>query len=383
MQRLVSILLLGGAAMAQRAPQAPSFVSPEVTPDRKIDFRMYAPDAQNVRVVGTDIPGLMQAGRMTKNEKGIWELEFGPVDPGAYRYKFSVDGATALDDNNPSVSESNDTSWSLVYVPGAAFMDTQNVPHGSVEAVTYYSKVLQKFRRLHVYLPPGYETSSQKYPIFYLLHGAGDSDDSWTSVGRAGFILDNLIAGRKAKPMVVVMPAGHTQRQPFARGASALNFNDDFVREFESDIMPMVEARYRVQTDRAHRAIAGLSMGGNHTLVIGIANLDKFAYLGVFSSGLLGTFPVRLPNGSGETTAPDPTWENQNRAQLENTALKKRLKLFWFSTGSDDFLINNTRATVELFKKYGFTPVFQESSGGHTWINWRKYLNEFAPQLFQ
>ena len=144
MQRLVSILLLGGAAMAQRAPQPPTFVSPEVTPDRKIEFRMYAPNAQNVRVVGTDMPGLMQAAPMTKNEKGIWELEFGPVDPGAYRYKFSVDGATVLDDSNPSVSESNDTSWSLVYVLGAAFMDTQNVPHGSVEAVTYYSKVLQK-----------------------------------------------------------------------------------------------------------------------------------------------------------------------------------------------------------------------------------------------
>src|SRR5581483_2838786 len=203
--------------------------------------------------------------------------------------------------------------------------------------------------------PPGYETSSQKYPVFYLLHGAGDSDDSWTSVGRAGFILDNLIASQKAKPMIVVMPAGHTKRQPFADapagGARTVNFNDDFVREFENDIMPLAEMRYRVQADRAHRAIAGLSMGGAHTLFIGIANLDKFAYLGVFSSGLLGTFPVRLPNGSGDAAPPDPAWENENRARLENTALKKGLKLFWFATGSDDFLISNTRATVDLFKK--------------------------------
>jgi len=374
-----------GAAMAQRGPQPPSFVSPEVTPERKIVFRIYAPNAQNVRVAGTDMPGLSQAGPMTKNDKGVWEISFGPVDPGAYRYKFTVDGTETLDDRNPSVSESNDTSWSLVDVAGAAFMDTEDVPHGAVSAVTYYSKSLQKFRRLHVYTPPGYETGSQKYPVFYLLHGAGDSDDSWTSVGRAGFILDNLIAAHKAKPMVVVMPAGHTARQgqggPPAAGG--LGFNDDFVKDFENDIMPLVQARYRVLNDRAHRAIAGLSMGGAHTLNIGIPNLDKFAYLGVFSSGLLGTFGIRRQGSTGEAPAPDATWENQNRARLEDPALKKGLKLFWFSTGSEDFLIESTRSTVELFKKYGFNPVFQESTGGHTWINWRNYLNEFAPQLFQ
>ena len=385
---LASVCLLVGSnwALAQQRPQAPSVVSPEVTPDHQVVFRIYAPNAQQVRVGGTDMPGLVKGGQMAKNDQGIWELTFGPVDPGAYRYNFVIDGAAVLDDNNPSVSESNDNSWSLVYIPGAAFMDTEDVPHGAVASVTYYSKTLQKFRRLHVYLPPGYETGSQKYPVFYLLHGAGDSDDSWTSVGRAGFILDNLIAAHKAKPMVVVMSAGHTERRPFGAGAPAgraLNFEDAFVKEFESDIMPMVEARYRVINDRAHRAIAGLSMGGAHTLYIGIANLDKFAYLGVFSSGLLGTFPIRRADGSGDAAEPDHTWENENRAHLENTALKKGLKLFWFSTGSEDFLIQNTESTVELFKKYGFNPVFQESPGGHTWINWRNYLNELAQQLFQ
>jgi enterochelin esterase-like enzyme len=185
------------------------------------------------------------------------------------------------------------------------------------------------------------------------------------------------------------MPAGHTTRDPFsgrAAGARTVDFNDDFVREFENDIMPMAETRYRVFTDRAHRAIAGLSMGGAHTLIIGIANLDRFAYLGVFSSGLLSTFPVVPPGGaraSGEAQPPDPTWENQNRVQLENATLKKGLKLFWFSTGSDDFLIGNTHSTVALFQKYGFHAIFQESTGGHSWINWRNYLKEFAPQLFQ
>jgi enterochelin esterase-like enzyme len=388
MKLVAAALLFAALGLSQPPPPPPAYVSPEVGPDHQITFRILAPNAHEVRVFGTDIPGLAQNSQMTKNEKGIWELNFGPVDPGAYRYEFQVDGVRVLDPRNPSLSESNDNAWSLVYVPGAAFMDAQQVPHGSVSAVAYFSATLNKFRRLHVYLPPGYETSTQKYPIFYLLHGAGDSDDSWTSVGRAGFILDNLIATHRAKPMVVVMPAGHTSRDPFANraaGARTPDFNDDFVREFENDIMPMVETRYRVYTDRGHRALAGLSMGGAHTLIIGIANLDKFAYLGVFSSGLLGTFPVRLPGGSasGEAPPPDSTWENQNRAQLENPALKKGLKLFWFSTGKDDFLIGNTHATVALFEKYGFHPVFQESAGGHTWTNWRNYLNEFAPQLFQ
>ena len=373
-------------ASAQFGPQLPSFVSPEVMSDRKVVLRVYAPNAQNVQVMGSDVPGMLQPKPMIKGDKGIWEVTLGPVDPGAYRYNFIVDGAMVLDYNNPSVSESVDNPWSMFYVPGAQFMDTEDVPHGSVEAVTYYSKSLQKFRRLHVYLPPGYESGAQKYPVFYLLHGAGDSDDSWSSVGRAGWILDNLIAAHKVKPMVIVMPAGHTSRRPFANTAPGrpLNFNDDFVRDFENDIMPMAETRYRIQSDRAHRAIAGLSMGGAHTLYIGIANLDKFAYIGVFSSGLLDRFPIRPPvPGSGEAPPPDMTWENTNRAQLENAALKKGLKLFWFSTGSEDFLLQSTRETVDLFKKYGFTPVFHESPGAHTWINWRNYLNEFAPQLFQ
>jgi enterochelin esterase-like enzyme len=400
--RICGILFIAfaAAALAQPPPpesprpRIPPVHSPELTADRKITFRIYAPHAESVRVTGGDMPGLTENGKMAKGENGVWEVTVGPVDPGAYRYNFNVDGVTVLDSHNPSVSESNNNPWSLVYVPGADFMDTKDVPHGSVAAVTYYSKTLQKFRRMHVYTPPGYETSTQKYPIFYLLHGAGDSDDSWSSVGRAGFILDNLIAAGKAKPMVVVMAAGHTAQGASARGAApagrVLDFNDDFVREFPKDIMPLVETRYRIITDRAHRAIAGLSMGGAHTLNIAIPHLDQFAYIGVFSSGLFGTFPLarRNPNDPPNATPPpppppDPAFENDNKAQLDNPALKKGLKLFWFSTGSADFVLRTTKSTVGFFKNHGFSPVFQESSGGHTWINWRNYLNEFAPQLFQ
>jgi enterochelin esterase family protein len=244
---------------------------------------------------------------------------------------------------------------------------------------------------MHVYTPPGYETSSRKYPVFYLLHGAGDCDDSWTSVGRAGFILDNLIAAGKAKPMVVVMPAGHTtQTTNFGgRGAGAASgrplFDDDFVKDFVNEIMPYAESHYRIQADRAHRAIAGLSMGGGHTLYIAIPHLDKFAYIGVFSSGLFGITggsPGRAGTPAPEGPNPVTAWEEQNKANLDNPALKKDLKLFWFSTGKDDGLIATSKATVDLLQKHGFKATFEESAGAHTWINWRNYLDEFAGKLF-
>jgi enterochelin esterase-like enzyme len=360
----------------------PAFTSPEVTPDRHIAFRIFAPKAEAVRLSSTDIFGPAPKGEMTKAENGVWEITIGPIDPGAYRYNFNVDGVSVMDPRSPSVSESNGNAWSMVYVPGADFMETQDVPHGAVASVTYFSKSLNKFRRMHVYTPPGYETGSQKYPVFYLLHGAGDCDDSWTSVGRAGFIIDNLIAAKKAKPMVIVMPAGHTGPFDFGRPAASRtpDFNDDFVKDFVNDIMPYAETHYRVLRDRNHRAIAGLSMGGAQTLNIAVPHPDEFAYVGVFSSGIIGILPL-----GGPVSAPvaSPSWEQQHLAELDNPAGKKGWKLFWFSTGKDDFLLNTTKATVELFQKHSYKPVFQESAGAHTWTNWREYLNEFAPQLFQ
>jgi enterochelin esterase family protein len=256
-------------------------------------------------------------------------------------------------------------------------MDTANVPHGAVASVTYYSTALSRFRRMHVYTPPGYELGGGKFPIFYLLHGSGDNDEAWTSVGRAGFILDNLIAARKAVPMIVVMPAGHTSTTPPAPGA-ARPARDEFAEDFVNDIMPYVEKNYRVLTDRAHMAMAGLSMGGGQTLNISMSHLDRFAYVGVFSAGVFSFGRGGAPPAGGS-----PEWEQQRAAMLDDAALKPGLKLLWFGTGSDDRLIPTTKATIEMLKKHGFTPFFRESAGGHTWINWRNYLNEFAPQLFQ
>ena len=394
--RFFVAMALAVSAFAQgRGPQGPVVVSPEVQADRHVTFRILAPLAQGVRLVGSDIPGNGQGAPMTKGENGVWEVTLGPIDPGTYRYNFNVDGVSVIDPRSPMISESNNNIWSMVNVPGSDFQDTKDVPRGAVAAVTYYSTALKKFRRMHVYTPPGYDLGQGKFPTFYLLHGAGDSDEAWSSVGRAGFIMDNLIAAKKVKPMIVVMPAGHTSQTGGGRGAGGAgrgqNATDEFVQDFLTDIMPYVEKHYRVYVDRQHRAIAGLSMGGSQTLNIAIPHLDKFAYVGVFSSGLIGSFGggragrAAAPGAPAPAAAPPPgpTWEEQHKAELDNAAAKKGLKLLWFSTGKDDGLITTTHATVDMLKKHGFEPVFLESPGAHTWLNWRNYLNEFAPQLFQ
>lgn len=396
----------GGSGRGGRGPQAPPVVSPEVSADGHVTFRISAPQATNVRLTGSDIPNNGQGAPATKGANGVWEVTLGPLAPGAYRYTFNVDGVSVVDPRNSAASESLSNIWSLVVVPGSDNFDTRQVPHGAVASVTYYSTALKKFRRMHVYTPPGYESGKEKYPVFYLLHGAGDNDDSWTSVGRAGFILDNLIAQKKAKPMIVVMPAGHTQNTMGGgggRGAgagaapAAAPAPDEFTQDFMTDLMPYAESHYRIVTDRAHRAIAGLSMGGSQTLNIAIPHLDKFAYIGVFSSGLISSFgggrggrgPAGASGpGAAAPAAPAPSaapipWEQQNLAQLDNASLKKGLKLVWFSTGRDDGLITTSRATVELLNRHGFNASFRDSAGAHTWLNWRDYLVEFAPQLFQ
>ncbi len=369
----VMALVFACPLQAQFGRQGPQVTSPEVAASRHVTFRILAPKAEDVLLAGSDIPDLGQGAQMKKDPNGVWEVTLGPIDPGAYRYNFNVDGVSVIDPRNPATSESNANTWSLVYVPGSDFMDTRNVPHGAVAKVTYWSTSLGRFRRMHVYTPPGYESGQGTYPVFYLLHGAFDCDESWTSVGRAGFILDNLIAAGKAKPMVVVMPAGHTGPFTFGRRLPI----DEFTKDFIGDIMPHIEKNYRVNTDKARRAIAGLSMGGAQTLNIAIPHPDKFGYVGVFSSGIFG-----IAGGMGG--APEgPSWEEQQKDILDGAELKKDLKLVWFATGKDDFLVQTSRATVEMLKKHGLDVVYKETDGAHTWTNWRNYLNEFAPQLFR
>ena len=363
---------------ARGPQQGPNVVSPEVASDRHVTFRILAPKAEKVRLNAGDIQGIGQNTDLVKGENGVWELTLGPVDPGAYRYNFNVDGVSVIDPRSPVTSESNNNTWSLAYVPGSTFSDTLDVPHGNVAAVTYYSKSLKKFRRMHVYTPPGYEHGGGKFPVLYLLHGAGDSDESWGSVGRAGFILDNLIAAKKAKPMIIVMPAGHTSSAGFR--PSPPGTPDEFVTDFNSDLMPFAESHFRIRTERSSRAIAGLSMGGNQTLNIAIPHLDRFAYIGVYSSGL---FELFRPNRNATNAPTALNWEQRNQAQLDNPKLKKGLKLFWVGIGKEDFLLDTSHKTVTLLTQHGFNVTSKESGGGHTWVNWRDYLNEFTPQLFQ
>jgi enterochelin esterase-like enzyme len=367
------LLALAFAADAPAQPpgkggqRPPAVTSPEVK-DKKVTFRLLAPKAEKVGLVSSDIPGGGQGPRaLKKGGNGVWELTL-DIPPGTYRYRLDVDGVAVVDPRNAATSESNGNVSSLVRVPGAGFMDTADVPHGAVSRVTYKSGTVGRNRRAHVYTPPGYETSTGKYPVFYLLHGAGDSDDSWTSVGRAADILDNLIAAKKAVPMVVVMPAGHTG--PSGAGAApvggqpAPRFEDDF----EKDLRPYIEKTYRVRTDRADRAVAGLSMGGGQTLNLFAARPADYGYVGVFSSGVF---------------ARGDAWEKANKDRLSAKEAKDGLKVLWFATGKNDFLLDRTKETVALLKKFGLDPEYKETGGGHTWSNWQEYLNEFAPKLFR
>jgi enterochelin esterase family protein len=387
MRHVPLFALLAGAALLAAAPPAPAqapaprppeFVSPEVSAEKKVTFRLHAPKAEAVRLSAGDIPGTGMGVALKKADNGVWEATVGPVPPGAYRYTFNVDGVAVVDPRNPSTSESNSTTWSLIYVPGSEVTDTKDVPHGAVAQVTYYSQTLKRFRRMHVYTPPGYEKGEGKYPVFYLLHGASDSDASWSTVGRAGFILDNLIAAGKARPMLVVMPAGHTG--PFRFGPpgdrSFERQMDEFGEDFTKDVKPYVEKNYRVVGDRAHRAIAGLSMGGAQTLNVAFSHPDEYGYIGVFSSGVFG-----IAGGFGGAP-PSTKWEEDHKAALDNAELKKGLRLVWFGIGKEDFLLKTSDATVAMLKKHEFEVVSRQSDGGHTWINWRDYLHEFAPLLF-
>jgi enterochelin esterase family protein len=205
------------------------------------------------------------------------------------------------------------------------------------------------------------------YPVLYLVHGAGDSDDSWTSVGHAQYILDNLIAAGKAKPMIIVMPAGHTPDRPGTDMLTNTDFGDDLVK----DLIPYVERNFRALKSPDARAMAGLSMGGAHTIRYGLTRPDLFHYIGIFSMGL-------GMNGNLDQVT---QYEAANDAALKRDA--KELKLLYYAIGKDDFLHATVAPTRGIFDKYGIKHVYHESDGGHTWINWRRYLNDFAPRLFK
>jgi enterochelin esterase family protein len=360
---------------------APSYNPVEILPDGRVTFRICAPDAQNVRVTSADIADVIPMGfpagtpvglAMTKDAMGLWTVTTSKSVPADnYRFAFNVDGVKVPNPLGVTWSEERTGTNSTFEVSGPAG-DFQTykaeVPHGAVSTIEYWSKSIGTKRRAHVYTPPGYMKGTGNYPVLYLVHGAGDSDDSWTSVGHANYILDNLIAAGKAKPMIVVMPFGHTPDRP---GGDILN-NNEFGNDLLKDLLPYVEANFRTVNTPDARAMAGLSMGGSHTIRNGLTHPELFHYVGIFSMGLgLGN------NGAAQVA----DYEKANDAALKRDA--KDLKLLYYAIGKDDFLYGTVAPTRGIFDKYGIKHVYNESEGGHTWINWRRYLTDFAPRLFK
>jgi enterochelin esterase-like enzyme len=372
-------------ASAQQARRQPTpndtLKSTEVAPDRKVTFRIYAPKADEVSVNGD----FGQGGKMTKDDKGVWSLTVGPLAADYYGYTFLVDGVRTVDPKNAMIKPGVSSLDSMFLVPGeeADFEATKEVPHGEVRAAWYRSGTLNMLRRMHVYTPPGYEGSDAKYPVFYLLHGGGDEDAGWSTIGRANFILDNLIAAGKAVPMVVVMPNGSLPRPEHmpARPAEGETPSPEFMAAMEAlqqrftdellkEVIPTVEKTYRVKTGPQNRALAGLSMGGGQSLRLLTTNPDQFAYVGLWSAGIFGGKPEQ--------------WEKRNEAFLASPdKVNHAVKRLEIVVGDKDFLLNASKGLAEVFKKRGIEHDLRITGGGHTWINWRHYLNEFAPKLFR
>ena len=375
------VLLATVVSLAQTPPRTPNdtLKSPEVLSDGRVVFRIYAPKASEVTLGGDWISqGLGDGGNLTKDDKGVWSITVGPLPADFYSYSFTVDGVRTLDPKNALIKQGTTSVDNMVFVPGeaAAYQDTKAVPHGEIRKVWYKSSTMNEERRLHIYFPPGYDTSKAKYPVFYLLHGGGDEDSGWSTIGRSGFILDNLIAAGKAKPMLVVMPNGSLPRPNFIPGApqdpvAQTTFQDRFASELLKDVVPFVEKTYRVTAGSTNRAIAGLSMGGGQTTRIVTTNPDAFAYVAVWSSGV-------NPQISAD-------FLKRNETFLSSAdKVNKQIKLFSLSCGEKDALaFTGSKNLDEILKKNNIKHEMTISSGAHTWINWRRYLNDYAQKLFR
>jgi enterochelin esterase-like enzyme len=378
--------------LAQNA--RPQVVSPEVTADRRITLRLYAPSAQQVVAAG-ELDG--KPHPMTKGADGVWTVTVGPLEPDIYTYAFIVDGVSALDPQNTNTKYGygNFGPVSVVQVPGAGpqFYDVKPVPHGEVRIRPYVSRALGVSRTVWVYTPPDYD-KGKDFPVLYLLHGAGDIESGWTMIGRANTILDNLIAEKKAKSMVVVMPLGHTIQSfwtgpartvvdPVSSVMRAGRTLDDIIatmmsgdgkgglspfgRDFVEDVMPMIEQTYKVSKKAEDRAIAGLSMGGGQTINLALGKPELFRYVALMSpaaSGRVAEFYPAVATNAG--------------------AYNKQFKLLWIAVGKDDTLTGpGDHAFVEALKKHGIKQTFVVTPGRHEWTVWRHHLAELAPLLFR
>lgn len=361
-----------------------SVKSPEISADGRITFRLATPKAvSNVAVTHTALNGAVTL-QMARGQDGIWSVMTPPLEPDVYEYNFRVDNIRTLDPVNPWIKDRSNSLVQIVGSPSAVW-DDRAVPHGVVRIEKYESKSLGGVsRRMHVYTPPGYDdpkNASTKYPVMYLLHGSGDDDAGWSNVGRANVIFDNLIADGKMKPAVVVMPHGHVPRSnpttapgqnvPIGMPAKGPSGNSDFVRLFEKDllqdVLPRIEAEYRVYMDQPHRAIAGLSMGGSQSIRVGLANIDKFAYI--------------CPMSAGGIKAEDLDQSFPELVKSPSVANAK-LKLLWIACGEKDGLLKFNQGFDQWLTKHEIRHEFKVTPGVHTWLVWRRYLAEVSTRVF-
>ena len=393
------MMLAASTVLAQPAPPPaapPVPRSPEIHPDRTVTFRLSAPRSTEVTLNGS-WDGAANI-KMTKDEDGVWSVTVGPLAPQLWGYWYLVDGVKALDPGNSETQRDGARYANLLMISGAesALWDFKDVPHGAVEAIWYPSPTLkQANRRMMVYTPPDYATGTRRYPVLYLLHGGGGDEDAWLTMGRANIILDNLIAQGKARPMIVVMPNGNatqTVSQGFGfgptpalqsvqapapppmqaagaapgggRGAQPPQpYEGSYPQSLVKDVIPFVEKNFRVLNDKNNRAIAGLSMGGGHTLAATNNNPGVFGYIGVFSAG------PRTVDAALET-------------QID--AVKAGgVKFYWLGAGTTDMAREGTVNLAKLVKDHGFKTSYREIPGRHYWFLWRDFLGQFAQVMFE
>ena len=373
----LTVPLSAGTPAAQEAGarRGTGITSPEVASDRRVTFRLRAPEAKAVTVSGD----FGSDTTMQKGEDGLWSVTVGPLDPEMYVYYFTVDGVRLLDPSNAQVKIGyvTSTTTSLLTVPGdtPAFYDVQDVPHGEIRTLLYKSKSNGVTRELTVYLPPGYDqASSRRYPVLYLLHGFANDHQSWHRYGRANDILDNLLAQHVIDPFLVVMPLGYGGAHVngdgtgiAAQGAGASGGDAAlYERDLLEDIIPMIDGKYRTMADRKHRAIVGFSMGGGQAGRFGLRHLETFSRVGIMSAGMAAS-------ADGEPFA-------TLAANRDKT--NKLVDLLWIACGTDDTALKGAKTLHQALDKAGIEHTYLETEGAHHWRVWRRYLRDLSPLLF-
>lgn len=352
---ILSTLLF--AAITCLAQRPPSISSPDVHADNRVTFKYYSRTAQKVSLSGEFLTANQP---MTKDTSGVWSVTVGPVKPDIYPYSFWVDSVNVADPNNTYIFANERFKRSIVDIPGSSPLvhSLQNVPHGKISYRYYKSGTLKTTRQMLVYTPPGFNPNGKvKYPVLYLIHGGSDTEETWTKVGRANFIADNLIAQGKAKPMIIVMPYGNVRPAPMP----------DFTKDVTNDIIPFIEVNYPVLTDSKSRAVAGFSVGGGQTLNIGLTNTDKFAYICSYAP----------------YTATDEFKENFTNWSPDANKINSQLKLFTISVGTEDFLYEPVKQNIAMFQGKNINLKTHIVPGGHTWMNCKLFLATSLQEIFK